>query len=130
MTFASRMQHKIYWGRLKKLIEWSLKTILAPWAYIASVVYHDSFWYPTHQKIVRDILHSSWGRLFQNWDQLALQKDDLETRGWANIGDAPAELKSQSMKLFLKPLRILSACIREAPEFGARRRLKKAMRSS
>ena len=46
MTFASRMQHKIYWGPLKKPIEWSLKTVLAPWAYIASVVYHDSFWYP------------------------------------------------------------------------------------
>ena len=37
MTFASRMQHKIYWGPLKKPIEWSLKTVLAPWAYIASV---------------------------------------------------------------------------------------------
>ena len=46
MTFASRMQHKIYWGPLKKPIEWSLKTVLAPWAYMASVVYHDSFWYP------------------------------------------------------------------------------------
>ena len=48
MTFASRMQHKIYWGPLKKPIEWSLKTVLAPWAYMASVVYHDSFWYPVH----------------------------------------------------------------------------------
>jgi long-chain acyl-CoA synthetase len=28
MTFASRMQHKIYWGPLKKPIEWSLKTVL------------------------------------------------------------------------------------------------------
>src|SRR5260221_179704 len=48
MTFASRMQHKIYWGPMKKPIEWSLKTVLAPWAYIASVVYHDSFWYPVN----------------------------------------------------------------------------------
>ena len=46
MTFAARMQHKIYWGPLKKPIEWSLKTVLAPWAYLASVIYHDSFWYP------------------------------------------------------------------------------------
>ncbi|MHC4945550.1 MAG: DUF362 domain-containing protein, partial [Planctomycetota bacterium] len=46
MTFASKMQHKIYWGPLKRPLEWSLKTILAPWAYIASVIYHDSFWYP------------------------------------------------------------------------------------
>ena len=46
MTFASQMQHHIYWGPLKKPIEWSLKTVLAPWAYIASVIYHDSIWYP------------------------------------------------------------------------------------
>ena len=48
MTFASRMQHQIYWGPMKKPIEWSLKTVLAPWAYIASVIYHDSYWYPVN----------------------------------------------------------------------------------
>ena len=46
MTFASKMQHQIYWGKLKKPIEWSLKTWLAPWAYLASVAYHDLYWYP------------------------------------------------------------------------------------
>ncbi len=71
MTFASSMQHKIYWGPLKKPIEWSLKTLLAPWAYVASVLYHDSFWYPTHQKRVHEILHSDWGRLFHNWGEAA-----------------------------------------------------------
>ena len=50
MTFASRMQHLIYWGPLRKPIEWSLKTVLAPWAYIASVIYHDSFWYPLERR--------------------------------------------------------------------------------
>ena len=35
MTFASRNQHRIYWGPLKKPLEWSLKTWLAPWAYVA-----------------------------------------------------------------------------------------------
>ena len=34
MTFASRMQHKIYWGPLKRPLEWSLKTVLAPWSYL------------------------------------------------------------------------------------------------
>ncbi len=69
MTFASRMQHKIYWGPLKKPIEWSLKTVLAPWAYIASVVYHDSFWYPVMaKKKMHDVLDSEWGRLFRNWE--------------------------------------------------------------
>ena len=50
MTFASQMQHHIYWGPLRKPIEWSLKTVLAPWAYIASVIYHDSFWYPAERR--------------------------------------------------------------------------------
>ena len=69
MTFASRMQHKIYWGPMKKPIEWSLKTVLAPWAYIASVIYHDSFWYPMNAKRqMHDVLDSPWGRLFRNWE--------------------------------------------------------------
>ena len=62
MTFASRMQHKIYWGPMKKPIEWSLKTVLAPWAYIASVIYHDSFWYPVNAKrMMRDVLDEPVG---------------------------------------------------------------------
>ena len=69
MTFASRMQHQIYWGPLKKPIEWSLKTVLAPWAYIASVVYHDSFWYPMNAKrAMQEVLDGPWGRLFRNWE--------------------------------------------------------------
>ncbi len=122
MTFASRMQHRIYWGSLKKPIEWSLKTFLAPWSYIASVLYHDSFWYPLHQKTVRDILHSEWGRLFHNWDELAIAPGDLETPGWRNVGEAPAELPKESMKLLKQSFRILGTCIREAPELAARRR--------
>ena len=71
MTFASRMQHRIYWGPLKKPIEWSLKTVLAPWAYMASVVYHDSFWYPVKARyMMEQVLDSEWGRLFRNWETL------------------------------------------------------------
>lgn len=126
MTFASRMQHLIYWGPLKKPIEWSLKTILAPWAYIASVMYHDSFWYPTHRKIVNDILGSEWGRLFQNWERLQIPPDDLAAPGWADVGAAPAELKAEGLKYFKQSLKILGTCIREAPEFAARKRRKAA----
>ena len=125
MTFASRMQHKIYWGPLKKPIEWSLKTILAPWAYIASVLYHDSFWYPTHQEIIRNILTSEWGRLFHNWDKLAIPPDNLEAPGWEELGEAPEELHSESMKLVMKSLKILGTCVKEAPEFAAKRRHRK-----
>jgi len=122
MTFASRMQHKIYWGPLKKPIEWSLKTILAPWAYIASVLYHDTFWYPSHQAYIHEILRSPWGRLFQNWDKFALPPNDLTTPGWTDVGEEPAHLHSEAWKYFRESFRVLGTCIKEAPEFAASRR--------
>ena len=125
MTFASRMQHKIYWGPLKKPIEWSLKTILAPWAYIASVLYHDTFWYPSHQAYIREILGSDWGRLFQNWDKLALPPDDFTTPGWTELGEEGAQLRSEAWKYFRESFRVLGTCIKEAPEFAASRRRRK-----
>jgi uncharacterized protein (DUF362 family) len=69
MTFASRMQHAIYWGRLKRPVEWSLKTWLAPWAYLASKIYHDGYWYPfIGRRRVAAALQSSWGQLFARFD--------------------------------------------------------------
>lgn len=122
MTFASRMQHKIYWGPLRKPLEWSLKTILAPWAYMASVIYHDSFWYPTHLRLVRDILESDWGRLFANWEELAIPADRLTARGWPDVGRGGAKLRRDSLGLVAKSFGILAGCVREAPEFAAKRR--------
>jgi len=114
MTFASKMQHKIYWGPLKKPLEWTLKTVLAPWAYIASVVYHDSFWYPTRARdMMHDVLAGDWGRLFQNWNRA--KADD---RGYTEIGDAPAVLHRTGWRAFTKSLGILGTCIKDAPEFA------------
>ena len=113
MTFASKMQHKIYWGRLKTALEWSLKTWLAPWAYIASVIYHDSFWYPTRAKRhMREVLASDWGRLFGNWEHLT-----PNDKGFPTVGDRPAELKLVGASALRKSVNILGTCIREAPEF-------------
>ena len=98
------------------------RTFLAPWAYVASVLYHDSFWYPTHQAIVHKILHSDWGRLFQNWERLQIPPDDLEVRGWDDVGPEPLGLKKRSFALFRKSIRILGTCLKEAPEFAARKR--------
>ena len=118
MTFASKMQHHIYWGPLKKPVEWTLKTVLAPWAYVASVVYHDSFWYPMRaKKAMQEVLESEWGRLFRNWE--ALTPDD---KGYADVGEQAAELKRTGLAAFAKSLRILGTCVREAPEFVDRRR--------
>jgi uncharacterized protein (DUF362 family) len=68
MTFASRMQHKIYWGPLKKPLEWSLKTFLAPWSYLASRVYHDAYWFPcVGKERVEEMLATPWGELFRSY---------------------------------------------------------------
>ncbi len=118
MTFASRMQHKIYWGPLKRWVEWSLKTFLAPWAYLASVTYHDSFWYPfLARRKMEVVLHSAWGRLFAQWEQLT-----PDAHGFPELGTAPARLRRSGLGVFLESLRLLWTCLLEAPEFAARKR--------
>lgn len=118
MTFASRMQHKIYWGPLRAPVEWSLKTVLAPWAYIASVLYHDTFWYPFNaERRMRAALDSPWGRLFQNWERVQGTSD-----GFPEVGDAPAEVKGAGLRALGQSVGILGTCIAEAPEFASRRR--------
>jgi uncharacterized protein (DUF362 family) len=120
MTFASRMQHKIYWGGLKKPIEWSLKTWLAPWAYIASVIYHDSFWYPVlAQRAVEQCLNSDWGRLFHNWQRVQDRATEL---GYPYVGDDPAVLTRAGWKAFNKSLGILWTCITQNPDVGRKKR--------
>ena len=44
-TFASRGQKLIYWGPLKRLEKMLLRTVIAPWSYAASRLYHDVYWY-------------------------------------------------------------------------------------
>lgn len=89
MTFASRMQHKIYWGSLKKWVEWSLKTWLAPWAYVASIAYHDYYWMPfVGRQRVHEALGSEWGRLFAHWENVA-----PDEQGFSDIPASPAKLE-------------------------------------
>ena len=121
MTFASRMQHKIYWGPLKKPVEWSLKTVLAPWAYIASVLYHDTFWYPfLAKKKMAAILDSDWGRLFRGWRNL-----EPDTDGFPAVGEQPATIGRAGWAAFRQSFKILLTCIKEAPEFAQRSRMAK-----
>jgi uncharacterized protein (DUF362 family) len=113
MTFASKMQHKIYWGPLKVPIEWSLKTILAPWAYLASVLYHDSFWYPVKAKqMMKEVLKSEWGRLFRNWENLT-----PDEQGFPEVGEDGAVVHKSGWKAFWRSLGILGMALTEAPEF-------------
>jgi hypothetical protein len=86
MTFASQMQHAIYWGPLKRWLEWSLKTWLAPWSYLASVMYHDWYWRPIHgQRRIEEALASEWGQLFRQYERLKPSES-----GWPAAALAPA----------------------------------------
>ncbi|UCC32304.1 MAG: hypothetical protein JSU86_08480, partial [Phycisphaerales bacterium] len=68
-------------------IEWSLKTWLAPWSYVASIAYHDWFWLPfIGRDRVQAALTSDWGRLFHNWE--CVRPDE---NGWPDVGPAPAQ---------------------------------------
>ncbi len=117
MTFASRMQHKIYWGPLKKPLEWSLKTVLAPWSYIASVLYHDTFWYPFRARKGMDaVLNSEWGRLFQSWENV-----EPDEQGYPVVGDDPLEVRRTGIKAAAQSFGVLGTCIKEAPEFMKKR---------
>lgn len=118
MTFASRMQHKIYWGPLKKPVEWSLKTILAPWSYLASVAYHDSFWYPYNaERQMKEALNSPWGQLFSNWETLTPNAE-----GFPSVGVEPARLKLSGSDVFRKSLGLLGMAVKESPEFSSKKR--------
>jgi uncharacterized protein (DUF362 family) len=67
-TLASRGQKAIYWGPLKPLEHLLLRTPIVPWAYAASRLYHDAYWYPAHGKPrVKKILDTDWGRLFEHY---------------------------------------------------------------
>jgi uncharacterized protein (DUF362 family) len=67
-TLASRGQHMIYHGRLKRLEGALLRSPLVPWSYVASRLYHDVFWYPLiGRRRVRAALMTKWGHLFQSY---------------------------------------------------------------
>jgi uncharacterized protein (DUF362 family) len=118
MTFASRNQHRIYWGPLKGPLEWSLKTWLAPWAYVASVAYHDAFWYPMYAKDqMTKVLDSEWGRLFANWGDV---QPDAEGRGYPDVGVASPDLTRKLSTHLLEAMRLLGMAVVESPEIKYR----------
>jgi len=76
-TLASRGQKLIYWGPLKPLEHFLLRTPIVPWAFAASRLYHDAYWYPFVGKPrVEKILESDWGKLFQSYGAGRTVADD------------------------------------------------------
>jgi len=67
-TFASHGQKMIYWGPLKPLEHLLLRTVIAPWSYVASILYHDVYWYNfVGRARVREALQTGWGKLFASY---------------------------------------------------------------
>jgi uncharacterized protein (DUF362 family) len=118
MTFASKNQHRIYWGPLKKPVEWSLKTWLAPWAYMASVAFHDMYWYPRFaEKRMKPILEGEWGRLFCSWGNV--QPDE---RGFPDVGHADARITRMTIKQLLEGMRLVGMALVESPEWKPKKK--------
>jgi uncharacterized protein (DUF362 family) len=67
-TFASWGQKLIYRGPLHPLEPLLLRTPLVPWAYLASGLYHNLYWYNLFgRRHVKRALQNEWGRLFQSY---------------------------------------------------------------
>jgi uncharacterized protein (DUF362 family) len=67
-TFASHGQKMIYWGPLKPLEHLLLRTVIAPWSYVASILYHDVYWYNfVGRARVKQALGTDWGKLFESY---------------------------------------------------------------
>ena len=129
MTFASRMQRRIYWGPLKRPLEWSLRSWLAPWSYVASVGYHDAFWYPRNaRKKMAEAMDSDWGRLFFEWE---LSQVSADGRGY-EMAEAPADgaappqsaprPRQVRIPSLSERLGLIGMAIRESPEVKRGRR--------
>ncbi len=67
-TLASRGQKLIYWGPLKPFEKILLRTPIVPWAFFASNLYYNYFWYPMlGRRRVKQALQTEWGKLFKSY---------------------------------------------------------------
>lgn len=67
-TLASHGQKMIYWGPLKPLEKFLLRTVITPWSYLASFLYHDIYWYLlVGRRRVKEALQTEWGELFAKY---------------------------------------------------------------
>lgn len=66
-TFASRGQKMIYHGILKPFEKLLTRSPLVPWAYLASNLYHNAYWYPLYGKRRAKTMleETEWGVLFR-----------------------------------------------------------------
>ena len=91
---------------------------MAPWAYVASVAYHDMFWYPRYaEKRMQPILEGEWGRLFASWG--TVQADE---RGYPDVGRVDGRITRMTIKQLLEGLRLLGMAVAESPEWKPKKK--------
>lgn len=67
-TFASKGQKLIYHHLPPWLEKLLLQTIIAPWSYMASNLYHDTYWYNfVGKKRIKTYMGTGWGKLFNEY---------------------------------------------------------------
>ena len=87
---------------------------------MASVAYHDLFWYPYYGKPrVEAALRSDWGRLFGNWGRV---HPDPLGRGYPDVGAEHPELVRTGLKHIAEGFRLVGMAVAESPERKARQR--------
>ena len=76
-TFASKGQKAIYHGPLKPFEKILLQSPLVPWSIVASKLFHDVYWYPTHGKkrVERVLEDTEWGRHFRDYEKGLKSRD-------------------------------------------------------
>ena len=67
-TFASNGQKLIYWGPLKPLENFLLRSPIAPWSFTASNLYHNAYWLRVvGRRRIREAMKTGWGELFRSY---------------------------------------------------------------
>jgi uncharacterized protein (DUF362 family) len=67
-TFASKGQHLIYHGPLKRFERALLQSAVVPWSFFASNFYHNVYWYPVvGRHRAKAALATKWGQFFQGY---------------------------------------------------------------
>jgi len=67
-TFASKGQKLIYWGPLKPIERFLLRSFLAPLAFFASNLYHNEYWLRfVGRKRIKAAMDTGWGKLFKHY---------------------------------------------------------------
>jgi hypothetical protein len=91
---------------------------------VASVAYHDLFWYPRYgQQHLTSVIGSPWGRLFANWGTVST---DPEGRGYPDVGQEHPGVIRTGLKHFMEGARLVGMAVAESPEVQARQRRKQA----